>query len=205
MSSKASNRPIWVSISASFAYLIAALGVNYIAGTYASSFVRNSSVPDLFHTILPVVDTNFIYNQGAILFWIIIALLLIRNPKKAPFVIMSIATLILVRSFFLTLTHPGQIANDQTRNGIILSFFSFKTDYFFSAHTANPFLMALIFWESNPKRILFLFLSILFGVSVILGRMHYSVDVFAAFFITYGVYAFCRSFFKNYFQMFNSY
>lgn len=61
-------------------------------------------------------------------------------------------------------------------------------DLFFSGHTALPFLMALIFWQNVKLRWAFILLSLFFGSAALLGHLHYSIDVFAAFFITYGIF-----------------
>ncbi|MCL5009147.1 MAG: hypothetical protein M1400_02270, partial [Patescibacteria group bacterium] len=37
-------------------------------------------------------------------------------------------------------------------------------------------------------RYVFLAASVVFGAAVLLGHLHYSIDVFSAFFITYGIY-----------------
>ena len=42
------------------------------------------------------------------------------------------------------------------------------------------------------------FLALTFGVSAILGRYHYTIDVVAAPFMAYGVFALCRAFFMKY-------
>jgi membrane-associated phospholipid phosphatase len=52
--------------------------------------------------------------------------------------------------------------------------------------------MALIYWDDKPKRYLFLAWSVVFGATVLLGHLHYTIDVFAAFFITYGIYHLAR-------------
>ena len=69
----------------------------------------------------------------------------------------------------------------------IVSALSFRQDYFFSGHVAFPFLCFLLFKESRI-RWFFLASSIVMGVVVLLGHLHYSIDVFAAFFITYASY-----------------
>jgi hypothetical protein len=76
-------------------------------------------------------------------------------------------------------------------------------DLFFSGHTGFPYLMALIFWNTKPLRWLFLAASIFFGGAVLLGHLHYSIDVFSAFFITYGIFNIAIRLFKNDFNFFS--
>ena len=93
-----------------------------------------------------------------------------------------------IRSFFLILTHlqtpPDAIILTFPN---ILSNLFFYNDMFFSGHTAMIFLG---FFLSDNKKIkyVFLFGSIIMGITSLLVHHHYSIDVFAAFFITYGSY-----------------
>ncbi|MEI8091030.1 MAG: phosphatase PAP2-related protein [bacterium] len=64
---------------------------------------------------------------------------------------------------------------------------NFGADLFFSGHTGLPFLFALIFWNNKWMRYLFVLTAIYFGAIVLLGHLHYSIDVLSAFFITYTI------------------
>jgi membrane-associated phospholipid phosphatase len=104
------------------------------------------------------------------------------------------------------LTHLGPFPQrtflDQTE---IFSSFNLGNDFFFSNHTALPFLMALIFWNENKfVRWVSLVASGVFGVSVLLGHLHYSIDVFAAFFITYSIFHLAQKFFAKDYALFKS-
>ena len=48
--------------------------------------------------------------------------------------------------------------------------------------------MALLFWPNKLLRYFFLACSVFFAIAVLLGHVHYTIDVASAFFITYGVY-----------------
>ena len=48
--------------------------------------------------------------------------------------------------------------------------------------------MALIFWDDTVLRRIFLILTVAFGAAVLLAHVHYSIDVFSAPFIVYGMY-----------------
>lgn len=75
--------------------------------------------------------------------------------------------------------------------------FTFGGDLFFSGHTGAPFLLALMFWKDPRLRLTFLAATALFGAAVLLGHLHYSIDVFAAFFISYGIHDLARFVFRR--------
>ena len=66
------------------------------------------------------------------------------------------------------------------------------------------FLTHLVFWEIKRLRIFFLLASIFFGAVVLLGQLHYSIDVFSAFFISYCIYLIALKLFKKDYELFNS-
>jgi membrane-associated phospholipid phosphatase len=62
--------------------------------------------------------------------------------------------------------------------------------------------LALIFWENKILRIVFLSFSIMFAIIVLLGHLHYSIDVLSAFFITFSIFHICKFLFKKDWQLF---
>ena len=70
-------------------------------------------------------------------------------------------------------------------------------DLFFSGHVAFAYMNALVFWDNKFLRNIFLFISISLGVSSLLGHYHYSIDIFAAPFITYGIYVMAKKIFAD--------
>jgi hypothetical protein len=84
-----------------------------------------------------------------------------------------------------------------------MDFITSGNDLFFSGHTGLPFLIALIFWDHIYLRALFLGSSVVFGVIVLLSHLHYSIDVFSAFFITYSIYHIAIKLFQNDFDFFS--
>ncbi|MFA5948230.1 MAG: phosphatase PAP2-related protein [Candidatus Gracilibacteria bacterium] len=177
--------------------LLLSFVVNFYAGTYATRKESNF-VTDIILSNTPVFyfDGTFIY--GTIIFVIFVVLVCVLNPKIIPFTLKSLALFILVRSMFISLTHIGPFPTQlQIDDSSILRHFTFGGDLFFSAHTGLPFLMALIFWNNIIFRIIFICISVFFGVVVLLAHLHYSIDVFAAFFITYTIFHIARNWFKK--------
>jgi cell division protein FtsW (lipid II flippase) len=78
----------------------------------------------------------------------------------------------------------------------ITSHLGFQNDLFFSGHTAVPFLGFLLFKDSNI-RYFFLISSIVLGATVLFMHIHYSIDVFSAFFITFGTFKLGEHVFKK--------
>ncbi len=180
--------------------LVMALGINYYAGTYSTNHVTNQVGDILIDNVGPY-NVELIFDDGSILLWIFIGIFLLTRPKYIPVYAKSTSLFVVIRSFFIILTHiaPPHVIVPET--GFILSKFTFGGDLFFSGHTGLPFLLALIFWKNKQMRYLFLVLSVVFGATAILGHKHYSIDVFAAFFITYSIYHLARYLFHADFEL----
>lgn len=170
------------------AYFFASLVINYLSLVYATN-EAGGAVTDILLDHLPVINTDIVFSEGAIIFVIFLFVNAFLRPKTVPFSLKSIALFITVRSIFVIMTHLGpslvRITTDLDKIG---KFASSGADLFFSGHTGLPYLMALLFWQNIRLRNFFLFSSIVAAVAVILGHLHYTIDVFSAFFITFGVY-----------------
>lgn len=174
--------------------LLLSIIVQVTLGRYsADQAVSAAPASDIFLNNLPVVNLDFIIVGGAIALWVVASLLLLRRPRYLIFGVKAIALYIIARAFFISLTHIGPYPHQFSPgpNNIGYSFyqlFTFQGNYFFSGHTGFPYLMALIFWDNTFWRRMFIFLTVFFGASVLLAHVHYSIDVFAAPFIVYGVF-----------------
>lgn len=178
-----------------FLLLAASLVLNYYTGTYASIRASNS-VNDLFLDNLPTFNVNFIFINGFFLFIGFIIALLMHQPKKIPFTLKAVALFIVIRAIFMTLTHIGPFPeHSPLETGDIIGKFIFSGDLFFSGHVGLSFLMALIFWPEVRIRMIFTAISIIFAVSALFGHLHYSIDVFAAYFITHSIYTLSKQLF----------
>ena len=197
-----SQKSFLFSVLSGFLLLVSSLVVNHAAGNYATE-KASSGVTDIILDNLPIMDMDGIFIYGAILFGVFLVILLIKEPKQIPFIIKSAALFYFIRAVFISLTHLGPIFQQAS---LVSNIFSrnlmFGSDYFFSGHTGLPFLMALLFWNNKYLRNLFLTTSFVFGASALLGHYHYSIDVFAAFFITYGIFHIARWLFTKDYQLF---
>lgn len=184
-----------------FLFLAASLFINASADIYVTHSASNP-VTDIILDNIPTFNVNFIFYQGFAIFWLFVVLLQIREPKGLPFVLKSIALFIVIRSFFISLTHLAiPLDHSYLHPARIYKRLTSQDDLFFSSHTGLPFLMSLIYWENKLLRKIFLFATLFFGITVLLGHLHYSIDVFSAFFITYGIFHIARTFFAKTYAM----
>lgn len=197
-----SKKYVIYSSAVGLVLLALSLVANFAANVFATNRMGNP-VNDIILDNIQTYNVSVLFFQGFGLFLVFAAALLIIKPKRAPFALKSLAVFILVRSLFIILTHMGPPANEMLFDpGTISKKLTAGADLFFSSHTGLPFLAALIFWENKIYRYIFLALSLIFGAAVLLGHLHYSIDVFSAFFITYGIYHISRTFFKKDMKLF---
>jgi hypothetical protein len=179
-----------ISYILSLVFLVIGSYIGYYATLYATERM-SSPVTDIILSNIRAYDVGSIFLYGPIVFWTFIVALLVLHPNKVPLTLKSIALFIVVRAIFVSMTHIGAFWTNTPVDptSVISSFFSiYGGDLFFSGHTGLPFLFALIFWDSKPWRYSMILCSIFFGAIVLLGHFHYTIDVFSAFFITYGIY-----------------
>lgn len=172
------------------------LFINSLAGKYADEQWTNF-VTDIVLSNTRAYDVDDIFVYWMIAFFVFIIVRCLRYPRQIPYILKSVATFVLIRAIFVSLTHlwpfPTHVnINYSGRIWEIISKVNFGADLFFSGHTGLPFLMALIFWERKAIRYTFIFASLFFGVIVLLGHLHYSIDVLSAFFITYAIHHICE-------------
>ncbi len=184
-------------------FFFVSLIINYHASQYA--FIRKDNpVTDILLDNLPVVNMDTTFLVSTSVFLLFATFFLLAQPKRLSFVLKSISLFIIVRSIFVTLTHigPSPLSTLLTPSEIGQAFTS-GADLFFSGHTGMPFLFALMFWKNMKLRILFITMSVLAAIGVLLGHIHYSIDVASAYFITHGIYLIATRWFKNDFKRFH--
>jgi len=170
----------------SFLFFAFAGVMNYFCGHYVDNIYLS---PDL------ILDNVPVFNLGAYFVWgifITIGLFLlypiIFRFEDFCYAFSQLSFLVIIRNIFLILT-PLQYRSEVA----IVTFpwpidnWNFNNDLFFSGHVAIPFLGFLIFKDSKVKYV-FLGLTFLMALVTILTHRHYSIDIFAAPFITYACY-----------------
>jgi hypothetical protein len=184
-------------IIVSFILLIAAVYLDYLSGNYTSR-IQGYHVQDIILDHAGPINLKPLFVWGYIIVLSVFFFYpVLFKPKKMHRAIVMFSLLIFVRSVFLCLTHLVTPQDAITADfPWIFSNFRFKNDLFFSAHTAVPFLGFLIFKDKAVKYFM-LISSVILGATVLLMHQHYSIDVFSAFFITYGVYKIGEKIFKE--------
>ena len=138
-------------------------------------------------TLFIFLDVIFIY--GALFFVILFFVYpLFYRVKELHKAISQFSLLVLVRDAFVTFTHLA-IPSSALKFSVPywFTFLSYNNYLFFSGHTAFPFLGFLLF-KGSKIRYVFLGLSIIMAAVVLMMHVHYTIDVFSAFFITYGTF-----------------
>jgi hypothetical protein len=201
------HREFWDSDRRRSLYLgFLLLGISLVlhvqAGRYsAKTSALSSFVGDIFLDNIPALDIDFLVVQGALLFWVAVGVLLAARPQHLLFGLKAVALFVIVRSFFVSLTHigvsPEQIPLDEGLGIRLYNLFTFQGNFFFSGHTGLPFLFALIFWRERRWQQFFLAAAFVFGAAVLIAHVHYSIDVFSAPFITYTIFVIARKLFPR--------
>lgn len=167
---------------------LASLGINTLAIQYATDKASNP-VTDIVLSNIGPFDVDWFFVYGLMLMTLYVIALCLWYPKRIPFLLHALTLFILIRAAFVSMTHLAPFSNYTSPDfGETINKLFFGGDLFFSGHTGAPFLFALMFWHNPLQRGIFLFLSVFFGIIVLLGHHHYTIDVASAFFITYGIY-----------------
>jgi len=181
-----------------YSILFLAIGItlSYFAGIYVEN-VNTVQAPDLILDNIPTIDLDFIFIYGAVfvvgIFFLYPLFFKIHELHK---VIAQFSLLVMIRAVFTTFTHLQMPINALTFHvPTILPFLTFQNDLFFSGHTAIPFLGFLLF--KGKIRYFFLASSLIMAAVVLLMHVHYTIDVFSAFFITYGSFKMGEWFFSR--------
>lgn len=191
----------YASLLESIILFIGSVYVTHYASRYAEIRASNH-VDDIILSNTRVYNFEVVFVYVAIMLGLFVITLCLRFTKTAPFLIKAVSLFIVIRSLFVSMTHIGPFPLKLELESNLLNFITSGNDLFFSGHTGLPFLIALIFWNHLYIRILFLSASVVLGATALLSHLHYTIDVFAAFFITYSIYHIAIKLFKKDFDFF---
>ena len=193
----------------SLALALGLLGLSFVAehfaNTYAFEFLARpttSAVGDLLLDNLSVINLNFVIVECALAAIIVgVVYVVWRRPRYVLFSVKALALFIATRALFMSLTHvgiyPGQINPGDGALDVVYTYLNMQSGFFFSGHTGIPFLMGFVFRDRPFERTVLFAMSFIFGAAVLLAHIHYSIDVLAAPFMAYGVYALARRLFPR--------
>jgi PAP2 superfamily C-terminal len=197
------NRSYVRSVSEGAVFLAASMIAIFAAVTYATVHASNP-VTDFVLSRVGPFNVRFLFVYGTFIACAITAGLLAWRPNRLPFALKAMALFLLVRAVFIALTHVAPSPIDPQKPVPFFNSIFYGSDLFFSGHTGLPFLAALAFWHIPQWRLFYLALTAFFGSIVLLGHYHYSIDVLAALFITYGVFQASRWLFGREYALFCS-
>ena len=171
-----------------FVFGIAVLSSSFIINNAVSTYVdqvQGQAVGDLILDNIPIYDLNFIFFWAVLIFWVGNIIYRLIFPKEFPFILVSLSLFVLVRCFFISLTHIGPpetllVVPEE------LSYYSFNADMFFSGHVGAPFFYALLTSVKSVKWIAIAY-SMIMVIIVLMSHGHYSIDIFASFFIAHSL------------------
>jgi len=173
-----------------FLALIAII-LNMLSGNYVDK-VGTAQPADLILDALPPIDLSILY---AIIFFPAVIFIIVRpfvsRIQKIHYVIGVLSVFLVIRAGFAVLTHL-MVPIDAVHPSWIPAFydpFSFSNYLFFAGNVGVLFL-GFLMYESKPVKYYLLTASILTAIIVLFMHTHYSIDVLAAYFITYGIYKF---------------
>lgn len=198
---KAADAPYHCRLLVGTFMIVFALIVNGVASRYVDAKNYKPAANDWILNLLAIDSISHFFAAWILSFGFVILIGLIfiaaiyYDYERIPFIQVAISLLYLIRSFTMTLTTYGVPADHLTLGegtmfyDIFKDYLIFKNDLFFSAHTALPFLMALLFYKRNKKWwCIFVFITVLFAFGVLKIHGHLATDVAMAFAVPYLIF-----------------
>ena len=168
--------------------------ITYCASYYIHmSFGEPIVVRDLLWEILPYFDVMFLCEIFLCLSIVILLLHSFENKYLIPYAITIISIFHIIRAFMIILTPLGF---PHTYTGFIHSTnHIFTYGAFPSGHLSVPYLIFMI--TKNKKAII---LAFLVGLTLLISRGHYSIDLIGTLLVAYPVFKFSEKYIRKYFK-----
>jgi len=168
------------------------LSARYLEYKYGESL---PILPDVLLDNLPYFRLAFFYDLFAIIPIIIFVIYAIKKkPEKIPYFMVAFAILNILRAIFIILTPFGE--PNWGEIGIFDNYGN-TAGVYPSGHTGSSVLTVLL--SSGIYRTINIFVSIGIIFLLLLGRGHYSIDIFSAVLFALTVYLFCDRYLKKIF------
>lgn len=185
------NKYFWISLSVLIFGILINQGISFLISLkYDSLPILN----DFFLDNLPYFNLVWLFDLLSLISLGLFSIYLYKNNfKNFNFILLVFGLSQIMRGLFIGLTPFGspKICQIGLFNGS-----AFRSGVFYSGHTANSFLCFLL--SKGIWKYIFLILTFLIGITLLLGRGHYSIDIFSAFFFCYAIYSFSLKYFKNF-------
>lgn len=178
--------------------LIFGIFVNQLSSYYLSKKYSDNLpvLNDFLLDKLPYLRIQWFYDLiplTALLFFVLYSIK--YKFESAPYILLIFGVTQLVRGIFIFLTPLGS----PLLNYDCLRLFdsrAFRFGVYPSGHTLSTFLCYLL-TDNKRYKMLFLILTLLLIVSLLLGRGHYSIDIFSALIFDYAIYSYLEKHFNK--------
>lgn len=172
-----------------FILVLASSSAIYYAGSYVTELNNTTRLTDIILDNYGPINLSFIFVWYSLFIaFAFYIYYLVFEPKNLYYALLMVSILYIIRSLFIILTHlQNPFDMIEAHWPPFANIIVYSNDLFFSGHTSFPF-MAFLITKNKLIRYFMLFSSIIIGFSALMMHQHYSIDVFAAFFITYGIY-----------------
>jgi len=197
-----SNRKNVISVLTGIGLFLVAVIIQTLADKYVGH-VQTVVVPDFILDHIPTIDIDGLIIQAVLLLSAITLFVIVIKPKYLAFGLKTLSLFIIIRAFLISLTHLGANPHELVFSPNAFGYriynllFNTQNDFFFSSHTGAPLLGAFIFWPEKRWRYFYIFAGAFLGACMLLAHLHYSIDVFAAPFMTYGIFHLAEELFKK--------
>jgi membrane-associated phospholipid phosphatase len=188
------NKYLWIAI--------AILLISIIANLFASYYLEKRygrTLPilnDIILDNLPYLKVAWLYDILGILMYFNMGIYAFKHKiEDFPYFVLLFAIFHFLRSLFIILTPLG-VPNGGGQ-GLFKDATGLQGEYP-SGHTADAFSIFLFTKGAYKKIALFFVLAII--ILLLLGRGHYTIDIFSAIIFSYAIYAFGERFLKEKFK-----
>ena len=188
----AENKAFMKNLVLSPLFLVLSMITLKLSGLRADT-IAAPALPDFLHNLIPLTNVMYIATYGFILVQLLLwGYFITIEPKRLPYAMKVFGIFVIFRSIFISLTTLGAPTIRLELVPVFEVLFGglyFTQDLFPSGHTGSAFVGYLIARKKWMKKLM-LFCTVVMGLSVLLLRVHYSIDVLGALFVAYGAKGF---------------